>query len=153
MLLTLHWLPVHARITYKLNTVCHKYIHSSARAYLSDCLISTLHPEHSESPLLSGHLHLLAPSYLNAPSWNTPSPLCCQGICIYWHCPSELGWTCLKLQLLLGPCILLQMVDFSNPHLQKKMAWWPCRLLLCCTNLEFSLYRSPSQPFQLRLQN
>ena len=128
MLLTLHWLPVHARITYKLNTLCHKYIHSSARAYLSDCLISTLHPEHSESPLLSGHLHLLAlplRTWLNLPKTTT----------------------------LLGPCILLQMVDFSNPHLQKKMAWWPCRLLLCCTNLEFSLYRSPSQPFQLRLQN
>ena len=86
------------------------------------CLISTLHPEHSQSPLLSGHLHLLALSYLNTPSWtlpvpsavraftfigtvlsqhsilNTPSPLCCQGIYIYWHCPSELGWTCLKLR-------------------------------------------------------
>ena len=32
-------------------------------------------------------------------------------------------------------------------------AWWSCVFLVCCTSLEFSFFRSPSQPFPPCLQN
>ena len=38
LLRSLHWLPVSKRIQYKFATLCHKCIHNSAPADLSDCL-------------------------------------------------------------------------------------------------------------------
>ena len=35
---SLHWLPVHARIEYKLSVLCHNYFSSSCPHYLSSCL-------------------------------------------------------------------------------------------------------------------
>ena len=36
LLRTLHWLPIQARIEYKLSTLCHSFFSDTAPAYLSD---------------------------------------------------------------------------------------------------------------------
>ena len=38
LLQALHWLPVQARVDYKLSTVCHNFFTDSSPAYLSDLL-------------------------------------------------------------------------------------------------------------------
>ena len=55
MLVTLHWLPVSAHITYKIAVLCHKCINKKAPSYLSD-LIQLYVPSRS---LRSGDKYLL----------------------------------------------------------------------------------------------
>ena len=38
LLRTLHWLPIQARIEYKLSTLCHSFFSDTAHVYLSDLL-------------------------------------------------------------------------------------------------------------------
>ena len=55
MLRTLHWLPVPARLTYKIAILCHKCVNKNAPSYLSD-LIEIYVPSRS---LRSGDQYLL----------------------------------------------------------------------------------------------
>ena len=59
----------------------------------------------------------------------------------------------LWLSRLFKSSLLLRTIEpFASPS-SKKTAWWSCLLHLCCPNLEFSSFRSPSQPFPPCLQN
>ena len=51
LLRTLHWLPIQARIEYKLSTLCHSFFSDTAPVYLSDllCVYSPSRQLHSSS--------------------------------------------------------------------------------------------------------
>ena len=50
LLRTLHWLPIQARVEYKLSTLCHPFFSATSPVWLSD-LMSTLHQDSSAPPL------------------------------------------------------------------------------------------------------
>ena len=55
MLLELHWLPIRARVIYKVGVLCHKCINDHAPSYLSQLVDLYVPPR----PLRSGDHHLL----------------------------------------------------------------------------------------------
>ena len=85
LLRSLHWLPVRARIEYKISTLCYRSRDSSAPAYFSD-LLSVYQPSRSLRSADSGLMTVpriklnkygkLAFSYIGPVTWNSlPKPL------------------------------------------------------------------------------
>ena len=59
LLRTLHWLPIQARIEFKLSTLCHSFFFDTAPVYLSDLLLVYSLSRQLRSPSDSGTLRIL----------------------------------------------------------------------------------------------
>ena len=51
LLNSLHWLPVHSRISFKIATITYKSLHSQSPGYLSPCSTIICQPEISVHPI------------------------------------------------------------------------------------------------------
>ena len=64
---SLHWLPISARIDYKVSLLTHQCIHGNAPSYLKELLT----PENLSRSLCSTNSHCLHPPGLSSAPWGT----------------------------------------------------------------------------------